>query len=177
MKSISRIVAASAIALAGAAEAEPRRRSLAEQMSPVAGASFGLQEVCLRAIASDPGAAEHIRGLPPHKASIYPRQASYWIGPKVTVSLGPKTCTVRAVDGEAAKLREVMLGGLPGDARVLFDSGAEGRDGSGLYRQEQHCFALDGRPACLLMSTSATRGRVPLQASVCLDETGRCAPR
>ena len=164
-----------ALGFATVAAAEAPKPGLRDQMDPVAGVRFGVSKACLPAVRS--GSVESFGKLVPHKKTIYPGQTSYWVGPDVTISTNGKSCTVRSIDGRAEALRQAVLeslqaaGAAPASA---FDSGAGGQDSAGLFRQERYCMTLDGRPAWLLMSTSATRGRIPLQATMALETDGRC---
>ena len=86
-------------------------------------------------------------------------------------------CYLVAPRGDPDRLREAVLATLRrvgGDPRVRFDSGPGSRDSLGAFRQESWCFAVDGRPAGLVMSTSSVRRRHAMQASLFIDRDGAC---
>lgn len=154
------------------------RPSLMQQVDDVAGARFGMAEICIPAVAADTQDPELFSSLLRVRKPPYPGQTSYYVGPDVTISTKGKSCTVRASSGSAPKLREAVLAALNAagtEIQVKVDSGPEGRDGAGRYRQEAYCLSLGARRAYFVLSTSPERGRTPLQATLGLDD-GRTCP-
>lgn len=167
------------VAFTGAEAAEPRRVPIGAQASTSEGVRFGLREVCLRALG--PGAelnASAFERLVPHKQEIYPGQRSWWIGPAVSISASERACTVRSRKGDGAQLRTVVLDVLRESGAqpvVAADNGPAAVDGQGkLWRQETHCLRMAGAPAYIVISSSPSPGRTPLQATVGRDPRSSC---
>lgn len=165
-----------AVVLAATPEAA-RNVPMRARLSPAEGVRFGVAEVCLRAL--EPGGAMDaaaFTGLSPRGKQIYPNQKAWWISPQVTVSASERGCTVRADAGDGAELRLVVLQSLGGaSVRLQSDNGPASQDASGkLWRQESYCLTLGGAPAFMLISSSPSRGRTPLQATIGRDSRVLC---
>lgn len=90
-------------------------------------------------------------------------------------------CYFRIDHGDPAKLRVAVLealteAGAPPSGSHAFDSGPDGSDGRGKYRQEGYCLsgpATAGKALGMVMSTSNATGP-KLQMSLFVDPAGRC---
>lgn len=80
---------------------------------------------------------------------------------------------------DAARFRQAVLDLIPqvaGPLTTRSDSGPGFNDPVGASRQELHCFDLRGRPAWMLVTTSALAGRkANMQVSIAVDRDGTCA--
>jgi hypothetical protein len=163
---------------APAAATAPTLPGISAQFDPLESTRFAIEDACLPAVRdSQPGAAPFKRLFRLPK-SAYPDQAAYLIGAGVTINTDGRSCTVRAQRGPSDRLRQVVLDGVAaGGAKlvVVMDSGAEGRDSAGRFRQELYCLTFDRQRAALLISTSPERNRVPLQATIRPATEGPCA--
>lgn len=80
---------------------------------------------------------------------------------------------------DAAAFRQTVLDLISGVAEPMvarFDSGPGFNDPVGEFRQESYCFALRGKPAWLLLSSSITRPAA-LQVSIGWDRENICRGR
>ena len=174
----SQIAETALVVCAAFAAAGPTLPGISAQFDPLESTRFAVAEACLPAVRDARPGAEPLKRLVRLPKSAYPGQVAYWIGAGVTINTDGQGCTVRAERGPADRLRQVVLDGVAGGGGklvVVMDSGADGRDGVGLLRQEFYCLTLDHQAVALLISSSPERNRVPLQATLLPATDGPCA--
>lgn len=87
------------------------------------------------------------------------------------------SCRIQASRLDDGELREVVLATIARVASatiVVQDSGADSRDSTGPFRQERHCFSLNGQPAGIVMATSSNPRRPSLQLAIMIAREAPC---
>ena len=175
---LSRIVALSCGLLAIAAAGVAFHAMAAPSPSPFASAesatAFAVENGCLTWLREGGRVEDYVnRHARRVKQNGMPAQKIYG-GGRVTVREdGREGCYVRAEFGDGAALRDTVINtlastGMRTEPFADYAPYLQSRDWS--YIQETHCFRMYGKTYIVLISSSANRTRVPLQATITPDK-------
>jgi hypothetical protein len=170
------------LALATPAMAAPNPAKLRiGRSSPEEMTRFATAHVCLPIVADGAALETTIAGAAFPWKLVPGAFALYGTTPNYVKLDGRGGCYFRIDHGDPAKLRVAVLdalkeAGAPTTTADAFDSGPDGSDGRGKYRQEGYCLegpATGGKPLGMVMSTGTAMGP-KLQLSVFKAPAGRC---